>query len=268
MRISAISATAVALAIAPAANAHDFWLQPEMFVAPTGSPVAVFFNIGHAGAHEPWDLRTEKVAAFTACNAVNCAPPPAVIPNSPNHRGRALVTFETAGTHILAFESRSSFSELDGAAFANYAEKEGLTAILEDRAARKAGDDPGRETYSRRAKALIHVGGGDPGDVSFAVGHRLEIVPLKNPYALKVGEALPVRVVFEGAPLSGTTIDFDDLSDALEPLQSAMTDENGVAAFNVEGPGPFKLMTIWGVPLTSRRIADYETIFASLTFGS
>lgn len=265
MRASLLTFVA-ASAIAPAAAAHDFWLEPEKFSAEKGEPVAVHFSIGHAGAHEPWNLQLEKVVELKSCAAAQCKAQTDIAPNSPQGRGRALVGFETAGTHVLAFESRHSFSELDGPKFTEYAEKEGLTAILKDREKRKTEDKPGRELYSRRAKTLINVGGGEPGDVSAPVGHTLEIVPLKNPYALKAGEALTVRVLFNGAPLAGATIDFDDLTDQLDPLQSAVTDEEGDASFNIDGAGPFKLMTIWGVPLEDRRRADYETIFASLTF--
>lgn len=260
-------AVAAAVAVAPTADAHDFWLEPEKFAAARNEAVAVRFTIGHAGAHEPWNLRPEKVAGLKSCVADRCEDKSDVIADALKERGRAVVAFASPGTHILAFESRHSFSALEGPAFTDYARKEGLAAVLNDRAARGVESEPGRELYSRRAKSLIHVSGEEPADVSAAVGHTLEIIPLKNPYALSTGEALPVRVLFEGAPLAGATIDFDDLSDQLGPLQSAVTDGAGAASFKIDGAGPFKLMTIWGVPLEDRRRADYETIFASLTFG-
>jgi uncharacterized GH25 family protein len=255
-----------ALVMAPAAAAHDFWLEPEEFKTEMGEPVSVHFSVGDAGAQEPWNLKLEKVVGLKSCIAAQCTPQTDIAPNTPERRGRAVVRLEAAGTHVLAFESRNSFSELDGQKFTEYAEKEGLTAVLQDRKERKARASAGRELYSRRAKALIHVKGARPGDVSAPVGHTLEIIPLKNPYALRQGEALRVRVLFNGAPLVGATIDFDDLSDQLDPQQSGVTDGEGDASFKIDGAGPFKLMTIWGVPLADRRRADYETIFASLTF--
>ncbi len=252
-----------------ATQAHDFWLQPKSFAVAPGEPLDVAFMIGHAGAHEPWNLRLEKVAALQMCASTGgCRPESDIVPDTAEERGRARVSIAEAGAHFIAFESRPSFSELDGAKFTDYAKKEGLTAILDDRAARGAGDRPGRELYSRRAKTLIRVGGDSGGDVSRPVGHTLEIVPVENPYRLKRGDALSLRVLFNGAPLIGATIDFDDLSDDLDPLQTALTDADGAASFRVEGQGPFKIMTIWGVPLEDRRRADFETIFASLTFGS
>lgn len=266
MRKTSSFAAALLVAAAPAANAHDFWLEPEKFSVAAGEEVAVFFTIGHAGAHEAWNLRLEKVAGLNSCLATLCSPQTAIRPDRANERGRALIALAASGTHVLAFESRHSFSELGDAAFNDYAAKEGLTAVLEDRAARRAENEPGREIYSRRAKTLIRVGDGEAGDVSAPAGQTLEIIPLKNPFNLGVGEALPVRVLYEGRPLAGATIDLDDLTDARGPFQTEVTDADGMAAFSVEGAGPFKLMTIWGVPIDGDGRADFKTIFASLTF--
>lgn len=262
-----IPIAAAALGSVSAASAHDFWLEPEKFTVEAGETVTLRFTIGHAGAHEPWNLQLDKVAGLRSCLAGLCSPESGIVPNAPDARGRARVDLKGEGTYVLAFESRPSFSALDGPAFTDYARKEGLTAILADRDARGTAHAPGRELYSRRAKTLVRAGAGPLGEVSAAVGQTLEIIPLKNPYALTAGESLPVRVLFNGAPLRGATIDLDDLSDQREPLQSMVTNAEGEAAFSVEGAGPFKLMTIWGVPLEDRRRADYETFFASLTFG-
>lgn len=265
MRHRSLLSFAAVFALSTAAQAHDFWLEPERFSADLSQPVDIRFKIGHAGAHEPWNLRLDKIVDLRDCLNGACASVADIVPDDAEKRGRARVTPKASGTHVLALETRRSFSELEAGAFNDYAKKEGLTAILDHRAAQNSSHKPGRELYSRRAKALVRVGG-VAGDVSAPVGHALEIVPLANPYALRPGQALPVRVLFNGAPLQGATIDFDDLSDALDPLQSAITDSDGRAAFSIEGKGPFKLMTIWGEPLVDDPRADYETIFASLTF--
>lgn len=257
-----------AVTMASAASAHDFWLEPATYAAAEGESVAVRFMIGHGDEHEPWNLQLEKVAELKSCVAARCEIEADIVPNAGGAIGRAQVAFRNAETRVLAFESKPSFSELEASRFTDYAKKEGLSAILADRAKRGLEGRPGRELYSRRAKTLIHVGDATPGDVSIAIGHTLEILPLKNPLALKAGDMFPVRVLFNGAPLSGATIDLDDLSDAQGPLRAAITDADGAANFRIEGAGPFKLMTIWGVPLEDRRRADYETFFASLTFGS
>lgn len=249
------------------AEAHDFWLTPDRFIVRPGEPVSISFIVGHAGDAEPWNLRQERVVELKICKAGSCTPVSDIAPNTPEGPGRARVSVNEAGTAIIAFESRHSFSELDGDRFNEYAEKEGLRAILADRAERFSESDPGRELYSRRAKTLIRVEGGGSDDAIRAVGHTLEIVPLEDLSRIDPGDKFSVRVLFNGAPLEGATIDLDNLGDQLGPVQSAVTNADGDAAFAAGEPGPWKLMSVWGVPLKDRSRADYETFFASLTFS-
>ena len=120
---------------APAAAAHDFWLEPENYAVERNGSVAVRFTIGHAGAHEPWNLRLDKVVALQRCQAGRCEDEADIVADAPGARGRARIAFNAVGTHVVAFESSPSFSELGAAAFTEYATKEGLAAVLEDRAA-------------------------------------------------------------------------------------------------------------------------------------
>jgi len=54
--------------------------------------------------------------------------------------------------------------------------------------------------YEKYAKALIMVGTEDTSAYKNPVGHKIEIVPLRNPSTLKVGDFLPIQVLFDGKP--------------------------------------------------------------------
>ena len=55
--------------------------------------------------------------------------------------------------------------------------------------------------FEQYAKALINVGEVSGNPFSTPVGHKLEIVPLKNPHGLKPGDWLPIQVLFKGKPV-------------------------------------------------------------------
>jgi len=56
-------------------------------------------------------------------------------------------------------------------------------------------------SYSAQyAKALIVAGNWENQSFSNPVGHKLELIPLENPYELKVGDFLPIKVLFKGGP--------------------------------------------------------------------
>jgi ABC-type Co2+ transport system permease subunit/uncharacterized GH25 family protein len=53
---------------------------------------------------------------------------------------------------------------------------------------------------------------------------KLDIIPLKNPFELKAGDILPIKVFFQGTPLPGETIE------GSEHNKVATTDKDGVAS--------------------------------------
>ncbi|HAX93130.1 MAG TPA: hypothetical protein DCY25_04130 [Bacteroidales bacterium] len=68
-------------------------------------------------------------------------------------------------------------------------------------ASRKVKGDREHVTSEKYGKSIIIAGKGNE-MVSKPFGHRIEIVPLKNPSEIKPGDEFPVRVLFEGQPLS------------------------------------------------------------------
>ena len=194
---------AMACAITPAA-AHDFWLEPDTFNTAKGKPIDVNFMIGHADKREHWALKWERVIALASHGPDGINDHLATVrPMSDDDKGGARPAFLQEGTHVLAFESRQSFIELEAEKFNGYVKKEGLSFIADDREAKGTEDQPGTEVYGRRSKLLIQVGDTPTQNATRPIGQTLEIVPEKNPYALKDGEALPVRVLFRGKTTRG-----------------------------------------------------------------
>ena len=94
----------------------------------------------------------------------------------------------------------------------------------------------------------------------------LEIVPLKNPFALKTGDALKVRVFFKGKPLAGSNLGWDHPGgDDLLAVGTVRTDDKGEALIPVTRTG---LMTIRLTHMTRPKAADYEweSLWTTLTF--
>jgi uncharacterized GH25 family protein len=105
-------------------------------------------------------------------------------------------------------------------------------------------------------KSLIVVGHGTD-IVSRPLGQRIEIIPLKNPSALKSGDSLPVRIFYEGKPLStyvyGTYAGYHSETEPFPVV--AKSDEDGLAHVPINQPGT------WMV------VANHKVDFsASLTF--
>jgi uncharacterized GH25 family protein len=131
-------------------------------------------------------------------------------------------------------------------------------------------DADGSENYSRRAKSIVQVGAlgvGSPAQVTRPLGLPLEIVPEENPYSEPRPAVLSVRVIYEGQPLAGALVKLTNLEHDTSPFEMHLSDRAGRAVFTMPRGGSWLLNVIWTKPLPSSRETDFETIFASLSFG-
>ena len=257
----------VALICAPPAFAHDFWLQPTEFNVSVGEPVPMTIQVGHGPFRTRWSGAVDRVVLFSGTGprgAVDLRPR-----LNPNPARDAVLAFDSPGTEVVAFQSTPAASNLPSIRFNDYIKVEGLAPAIRQRADARTTDAPGKEIYSRRCKVLIQVGAatGGQSQVTKPLGLTLEIVPERNPYALRPGEALPVRVLYEGRPLAGALVKLTNLEFDVRPVAMHLTDAAGRAAFALPHTGDWLINVIWTKPIKGNPAVDFETVFSSLTFG-
>ena len=256
-----------AVFVATGASAHDFWIQPRSFNLAVGQADPLTIEVGHGPFRSRWSGALDRVVLFR-----NIAPGAKVDlrPNlHPTPEQDAILSFSAPGTQMLLFESTDALSNLPSIRYNDYAKIEGLTPALEFRARTGQTEANGRESYSRRCKALIDVGAGGRANpaITRPVGFTLEIVPSISPYALKPGQLLPVQVLYQGRPLAGALVKLTNLEFDVRPVSMHLTDATGHAQFQVPRTGDWLLNVIWTQPIKNNPNADFETTFSSLTFG-
>ncbi|MEM8772483.1 MAG: DUF4198 domain-containing protein [Pseudomonadota bacterium] len=247
------------------ANAHDFWLAPQTN-SETPEQTSIALLVGHSGEKQPWAVRSGRIETVLHILGDDRADMTAKTRASIDLNGAMFdVETKTAGTHIIALESNDAFITLKAKKFNLYVEEEGLTTIRDHREKQNLQSRQGREFYSRRAKALIQVGDIET-DVTKPLGHTLEIVPLVHPRSLRGNEAMPIRVLYNGAPAPGLIVDLESLTDGTISEINVTTDEAGEALLPLIKEGQWKVDVVWGEPIDHPK-AEYRTVFASLTFG-
>ena len=258
----------LALAAGGTALAHDVWIQPASFNVAPGAAVPITVLVGHGTFRQRWGVASDRVLRFQDISSAGAVDRRTAI-NPDRGASDAVLSFTGAGTHMLVLESSHATSVLPSIRFNDYLKVEGLTPAIAARTRLGMNDKDGRETYSRRAKALVQVGtvGGDQAFVTRPVGLSLEIVPQKSPYALAPGEALPVQILYEGKPLPGATVKLNNLDFDTRPLAVKLSDAAGRTAFDVPRRGKWQLNVIWTKPVTGNPAADFDTTFSSLSFG-
>ncbi|RAU20029.1 DUF4198 domain-containing protein [Paramagnetospirillum kuznetsovii] len=107
-----------------------------------------------------------------------------------------------------------------------------------------------------------------PGDgMTQAVGQRLEIVPLADPFRLKPGERLKVRVDYAGKPLAGAEVEIGDGKTKTDQPKKAKADAGGIA--EIEPAVTQTVLTVvHRVPGSVPDLATEDMLAATLTFAS
>jgi uncharacterized GH25 family protein len=240
------------------AGAHDFWIQPQQYRLRSPGITTLALEVGHGPYRQHSPIPLSRIKRF-----VDLAPSGA----QQDLRGRPAVELHEPGTHILVLETDNrAQSHLPAIRFNDYLRSEGLTPALLERERTRRMEADGSESYSRRAKALVHVGPADTA-VLRPLGLSLEIVPEVNPYTEPRPATLPVKVLFAGRPLPGATVKLTQLEHDEAPLETHLTDAAGRAVFSMPTQGSWLLNVIWTQVLPKSSETDFETTFSSLSFG-
>lgn len=245
--------------------AHEFWLSPGKYRPQVGETISLNFYAGMPFEGEVWWHRSERTLKLTqySLQGVKDLTPLAVASDSVD----MFMSFEQEGTHLLAMESKNAFIGLDAEDFNNYLKEDGLYYIYELREKKGELEKPAREYYRRCAKALLQVG--DKADDTYkkVTGMVLEIVPQNNPYTLKEGEEMVVKVLFNGKPLSGNTIyTWNKHGEQPTQQQEYQTDKKGRLRFVPDQKGQWMISLVRMEALKDNPKADYQSYWGTLTF--
>lgn len=250
-------------AIPLAASAHTLWINATDYTpswkADTGAKTKIYMGWGH---HFPVDgyVKAEDFVKISL--------------TSPSLKEQE-VSLETTGFAASSLELEEEGIYLAGvirkASNNTKYKKEGK--IVNIKGTKEGLKNVVSSIHSQQfAKSLICAGDGEGKNITRALGHKLEIIPLTNPYTLanNMGGVLKVQVLFEGKPLSYNKVFamYEGYSQDDQSAASVSTDSRGIAELRITHWGP------WVVKTNIERAAtgdlqgqvDEEKYFASLTF--
>lgn len=126
-----------------------------------------------------------------------------------------------------------------------------------------------RERYSRYIKCLVQSG--KPGaDTLYKtiVNQHFEIILLDNPYKLHVGNSLKAQVFFMGRPLANKTITARNRIGSEQCIElTARTDKKGICIFPIKRKGDWFIHATHMIACPDKNDADWESFWASYSFG-
>ena len=189
-RVTAFLSVLVLLLGVSAASAHDTFIMPDAFRVAPGQTVVVGFHSSDAFPDSSAVMRRlQDPSARSASGVLR-------IENVREDGKRLAGSFVVpgAGHIILSAVNGAAVEAMKRDEFLEYLTEEGLTGAIAAHERSGKGNAEARERYTMYAKSILLSGA--PSEAYRAVvGHPIEIVPDKDPYALKPGEPLPVRVL-------------------------------------------------------------------------
>lgn len=245
-----------------AAAAHDFWIEPSAFRPARDTEVALRLYVGEDFRGDSLIYLPELQERYIYVDASGEHPVPGVPGDDPAGKIRP----RGPGTVVVGYRSAPftiSFKTLDE--FQAYLAKEGLEHIGAQRRRLNKPERDITERYSRAAKSLIDVGAAGTGGGDRRLGFTLELLAERNPYTLQPGAELPLRLYYADRPLADALVIAFTKDKPLEKLR-VRTDRDGRARLTLPRTGVWLVTAVHMVPAAKGVTADWDSIWASLTF--
>ncbi len=247
------------------AIAHDYWIEASNFQLKSGDRVLFYLRVGELWSGQAPALAPERVKHFRMDGATQQDP---VVLLKRDPAGMAKV--QENGLQVVSFENIPLYLELPAERFNRYLKAEGLEAVLTARQEAGASEQPGKESYSRCAKALLWAGGdasaaGGSAHHNQPVGLTLELLPEKNPYQMKAPAPMMVKLLYEGEPVDGVLIMALNQR-APNEVQRIQSGPDGRAEFNLHRSGLWMVKAVHMVRAEAQAEENWRSYWASLTF--
>jgi len=176
------------------------------------------------------------------------------------------------GTGLIGVSILPRINKFTPESFMDNLKHEGLLDVLEAR--KKSGDDlkPARKKYSNHVKAIFQVGNKISDDYKIVLGYPIEFIPVTNPYALKVGDELTMKLLIDGKPAAGEKVyasyndQFGNAKDGTPlDIYQKLTNDKGEVKIKISNSGHWYFRTVH-MAKSSENDADYVSVSANLTF--
>ena len=174
-----------------------------------------------------------------------------------------------AGTYVIGVSTRSNMIALKAEEFNAYLKDDGIPDVLAARTKDGELKTASRERYHKHVKAMVQVGEARSEHFSTALGYPAEIIPINNPYSLKVGGTLRFKTVVDGKPMAAQYVLYGGRtpSGGRIEMKNLRSGADGSAEIRLTTAGTWYIKFINMTKLANDPEANYESKWATLTFA-
>lgn len=246
-------------------SAHEFWLRPDKFIYKWNERINIKFLVGENFEGENWKGNRARVnSLYLYFSGVKDE-----IRNLLSEKdGDSLkLRILDEGTSMVVFNSHNSFIELEPAKFNAYLLEDGLNEAFQHRLHHNEIDSTGREFYQRSAKTIFQVGKRYNNTFRQETVLPLDIIPQQNPYSIKNGDSLEVKILFQKEPLTNHFIRIFQRNGNITTTRGMISSENGTIKFPVNTKGVWMISAVKMIRLKDDEKAQWQSYWGSCTWG-
>lgn len=243
--------------------AHEFWLLPTRWFAEIGQSVRVGLCVGEGFTCEPWEAGASRVIQFSS-----------FLGKTETRRldslqrqglGNLSLTFNQAGTHLVALATNHKYLEMEAGKFDAYLKEDGLEHIRQLRQKRGQTKMPSRELYRREAATLVQIGQTPTPVFWEETGFDLQILPENNPL-ISTNTEMTFQIRFKGKPLRSALVrHWRKTPDGKAVVQFKTTNRWGRVRFALSS-GEQMVSVVHMTEHINTAEADWQSIWGNLTF--
>jgi uncharacterized GH25 family protein len=241
--------------------AHDMWIDPTTFVPDSGQIVGVRLRVGQDLLGDPIPRDPALISTFVFEDATGRK----ALVGRDGGDPAGFLRVAAPGLVVIGYHSNPSVVELSAEKFNQYLKDEGLDAIAALRASRSQTAAGAREMFSRCAKSLVLSGPATDSQGDRPLGFTLELVAERNPYSMRPGQDLPVRLTYGSRPLAGALVVAMNRQDPANKL-AARSDKDGRVRLLLPAGGMWLVKAVHMIQAPAGSAAEWESYWASLTF--
>lgn len=263
-----LSVVAVLLLIAAPVFAHDMFLRlADFFVAPNTTVNVRLFNGTFILSEN--SITPDRLNDVAVVSPAGRAKLDVAVWNASGDTSVFPVVTGAAGTYVIGVSTKPRVLEMSGKDFNAYLRSDGIPDELAARRAQNRLQQRAKERYQKHVKALVQVGTATSDGFSTALGYPAELVPVENPYALKVGATLSIRVLVDGKPVANQFVQYGGLSanSGRVAQRNIRSDAAGLIRIPLDRRGTYYVKFINMTRIAGDAEADHASKWGSLTFA-
>jgi uncharacterized GH25 family protein len=241
--------------------AHDMWIEPTSYRPQIGRSMGLRLRVGQDFLGDPLPRDPALIEKFVVLDGTGEKP----VVGRDGADPAGLLRPNGPGLMLVGYFSKPSPVVLTSQKFNQYLSEEGLEEIAAMRARRGETNAEAHELFVRCAKTLLLTGPAAASQHDRVLGFPLEIVAERNPYLLRPGGRLPLRLLYRDRPIAGVLVVALNQRERTARV-AARSDRAGRVQLALAQAGPWLIKAVHMIPASSGATHEWDSFWASLTF--